>query len=341
MKRHSRILVVRTDRIGDVVLSLPVVTALRKHDPDATIDMLVHPDVRDIVENHPDLDHILFDDEKGIAGLCRLVRKIRRYRFDAALCLHPTPRLALVLALAGIPTRIGTGYRFYSFLFSRRIWEHRKPSLRHEAEYNLSLTVPLGMDPGEVEFRLPLSLEALESVEAILRRIHLEDHHPLIILHPGTRGSALDWPLENFAKLADLLVRKAGAGVIITGGRDDASTVETVQNLAEEEHRALVDCLTLKELTALLKKADLVVANSTGPLHIAAALGTRVVGLYPPVIPMSPVRWGPYGQPHAVLIPDEGPCMTCRGDVCEAWNCMESIPVERVLRSVLDNLPSC
>ena len=137
----DRILVVRTDCIGDVVLSLPVVTALRRAYPGAYLAMLVHPGIRGIVEHHPDLDGVLWDGagETGFRGFFRLLGEIRRGKFDVALLLHPTLRLAVVLALAGIPVRVGTGYRFYAFLFNRRVWEHRKDSRRHEVEYNLSL----------------------------------------------------------------------------------------------------------------------------------------------------------------------------------------------------------
>ena len=330
------ILVVRTDRIGDVVLSLPVVTALRRHDPDMTIAMLVHRDVREIVEDHPDVNDVLFDDG-NISETWRLVRSLRKHRFDAAILLHATPRLALVLSLSRIPIRIGTGYRAYSFLFNRRVWEHRKISIKHESEYNLSLTAPLGVEDTTVTFRLPVSADAMRPLEEALKRLNVDDHRPLAILHPGTRGSAMDWPLESFARLADGLVRD-GAQVIITGGQGEKPMGEAMLKLAEEPLMTLVDCLTLKELTALFKKADLVVANSTGPLHIAVAVGTRVVGIYPPVIAMSPTRWGPYEQPQGVVVPEVQPCKRCREDRCAEWNCMEQIPVQKVLRLARDRL---
>ena len=340
MRATRRILVIRTDRIGDVVLSLPVVTALRQTFPEAHLTMLVQPYVREVVEDQPDLDAVALDDEEGcgLGSTFRLVRKMRTGKFDAALLLHPTLRLAAAMALARIPLRIGTGYRFYAFLFNRRVCEHRKDSQRHEAEYNLSLAGVLGADVSRVVFRLPVSSEAGRHVRQKLETLGIRDRDALVVLHPGSKGSALEWPRERFGLLAERLVAETGTQVVVTGAEGEEEIVAEVAGEEAERIHGMAGCFRLKELMALLKMADLVVANSTGPLHLAAAVGTEVIGLYPPVTAMRAKRWGPYGKKECVLVPDVPECVRCSGRRCPEWNCMAMIPVEEVLRLARDKL---
>lgn len=332
MNSYRRILVIRTDRIGDVVLSLPVVTALRRKYPEAYLAMLIQPAVREIIENHPDLNKVLLDEEKtaGIKGLLSLIRNLRSERFNVALVLHPTLRLAVAIAMANIPVRVGTGYRFYSFLFNQRVWEHRKNSLRHEVEYNLSLAEKLSTNVSEVTFRFPVSPAASRSVKEFLGRIGIKEKKPLILLHPGTRGSALEWSRKRFAQLADRLTKGLKAQVLVTGGKGEEAVVKEVLAETSEKVWKAVGCLNLKELAALLKMADLLIANSTGPLHIGVAVGTEVIGIFPPIIPASVRRWGPYRHTESTLTPNIPECRQCSGQKCFRWNCMDMISVDEV-----------
>ncbi len=334
----NRILVIRTDRIGDVVLSLPVVTTLRRQYPKAYIAMLVNPAVREIVEDHHDLDEVLLDEGTGIRGFFELVRKIRLRKFDAAVLLHPTLRLAFALAAAGVPWRIGTGYRIYSFLFNKRVFEHRKGSLRHEVDYNLSLAGILGADSSGVDFNFPVSEEASWKIEKLFKEMRISSEKPIVVLHPGSRESALDWPVSYFAQLADYLVKKSNAQVIVTGGKGEEKVVSEVLKNVSGEIYGMVGRLNLKELAALLKKADLVVANSTGPLHIGVAVGTEVIGFYPPLTPASVRRWGPYRRETSAFVPNVPECSRCIRSKCIHWNCMELITVEEVWKRADEKL---
>ena len=341
MRRNiQRILIIRTDRIGDVVLSLPVITALRHRYPDACLAMLVHPLLNEIMEDHPDLNMVLFDgpDEMGFRGFFRLVRNIRNNYFDACILLHPTFRLAFMMVLAGIPVRIGTGYRFYSGLFNKRVWEHRKHGLRHETEYNLSLAEKLDVNTLSVEFNLPVQSRARKTIETILNELGIDNHSTIIVIHPGSRRSALDWPLDRFFQLADLIVNEIDAKVVITGTEEEKTKLTKYLQKNSRNIHSLVGRLTLKELIAMLRRADLVVANSTGPLHLAAAVGTRVIGFYPPFAAANARRWGPYGQQHHVFIPLVATCKKCISKKCKYWNCMSLIQVEDVLVGVKDIL---
>jgi len=334
-----RLLVVRTDRLGDVVLSLPVISALRRTFPGAHVAVLVHPSVVELVEDHPDLDAVLIDGgECSWMEWMRLVRKLRKERFDAALLLHPTLRLAAALAAARIRIRVGTGYRFYSFLFNRRVFEHRKRSIKHEAEYNLSLARILGADISRVVFRLNIAGSARKTVDAFLRERLKRRSRPLVVLHPGSRKSALDWPIDAFTRLADKLVREAHASIVVSGGPQERDMAERMAAAISTKAISAAGRFNLKELRALFQRADLFISNSTGPLHLARAAGTEVIGLYPPLRPASHRRWGPYGRNDSVLVPDLPECRRCRGRRCPEWNCMRRISVDAVFALSIQKL---
>jgi ADP-heptose:LPS heptosyltransferase len=265
------------------------------------------------------------------------VRRLRRERFDAAFLLHPTFRLALALFLSGIRMRVGTGYRMYSFLFNRKVWEHRKVSRRHEAEYNLTLAGVAGAETRRVEFRLAVPEAAARAVRSYLAGIGIGSRRPLVVLHPGTRGSALDWPPSRFAELADRLA-ETGIRAVFTGTENERAAVDRIIRRCASKPVSAAGRFNLKELCALLERADLFVSNSTGPLHLARALGTEVVGFYPPLTPAHARRWGPYGRMDSVLVPDRPECRTCRRRRCPEWNCMDRIPVDEAWAMVSGKL---
>jgi heptosyltransferase III len=340
-RSHSalrRILVIRTDRIGDVVLSTPVLTALRQRYCDAFIAMLVRPYTLGLVSGHPHADEILLDDASGInagvKGFFRLVKLLRSRDFDTVLILHPTFRLALLCFLSGIPHRVGTGYRAYSFLINQRVFQHRKHAGRHELDLNLDLARAVGAPLDVVQFHLAVPEEAFARVRMLLQTIDLKPGQPFVILHPGSGGSAIDWPVSSFAELADRIHDELGVSVLVTGNNAETGLIDRLCALTKAQPRRLDGKLTIKELLALLSLAQVLVANSTGPLHMAVAVGCRIVGLFCPLVACSPVRWGPYGQLDSVLMPPLPPCEKCEAAYCQTSSCMELITVEKVFSKV-------
>ncbi|NQT23930.1 lipopolysaccharide heptosyltransferase II [candidate division KSB1 bacterium] len=332
MNKPAQILIVRTDRIGDVVLSLPVVTAVHRQFPDSVIGMLVQPVIAPLVEDHPDLDEVLTDGdtETGAGGFFRLVRKLRQGNWDTVLLLHPTFRLAAALCFAGIPVRVGTAYRLYSFLLNRRLREHRKTSHRHEAEFNLSLAQLIGVEDHPVTFDLTVHPDVKQKIVQWFKTNGLEDQHPRVVLHPGSRGSARDWPADRFTQLTDQLIQKNKAVVFMTGTQEDEVLIRSLIEKTEGTVHNLAGQFTLKELIAFLDQVDLFISNSTGPLHIAAALGTNVLGLYPNLRPASVRRWGPWAQSENCIVTHHTECVRCTPKQCDCAQCMESISVEEV-----------
>jgi heptosyltransferase-3 len=331
----QNILIVRTDRIGDVVLSLPMISTLRATFPVARISMLLRSYTQSLAEDYPGLNGILLYDHDGMDKPWRvMVNELRRHKFDTAIIVYPTARLAALMFSAGIPRRIGTGYRWYSFLFTHKVYEHRKTAEKHEAHYNLSLLKVLGCEVRSVpEVTLPIGDADDEEAALILRSLDIRPDKLVAVLHPGSGGSAREWGARNFSKLAQILADD-GIQVLVTGGPGESTLVYDVVKGSQREAKPLLTMRRLKTLAAVLKRADVFVGNSTGPLHIAAAVGTPVVGLYPPIVACSPVRWGPLTSRKRIFIPAREKCPRCSGGACQASDCMDLIRPEEVAQAV-------
>jgi heptosyltransferase III len=333
-RAFENVLVVRTDRIGDVVLTLPMIPVLRSVLPRARISMLLRPYTAALVDGFEGIDDILtYDDSGERKGFFAFLAELRARHFDLVVVSHPTFRIAALAFLAGIQTRVGSGYRWYSFLFNKPVFEHRKTAEKHEAEYNLSLLRTLGVDPPEVpRISLPLDEHARRKAAAELERIGVSPTEDFVVLHPGSGGSARDWSPRNFGELAKGLA-KENVKVVVTGIDAENALVNEVVTLSGGSAFPSVGRLTLKELGALVASARLFVSNSTGPLHIAAAVGTPVIAFYPPIRECSPRRWGPLTDKKIVFTADNLSCPRCQGGPCQGNDCMEQIKVTDVLRA--------
>jgi heptosyltransferase-3 len=333
-RQFSNVLVVRTDRIGDVVLSLPMITCLRSRFPRARISMLLREYTRELAEGYPGIDGILNYDRQGKPrAFFRFLSELRRQRFDLVVLAHPTFRLGLLIFLAGIPVRVGSGYRWYSFFFNKRVLEHRRTAEKHEAEYNLSLLQAVGCPSMAVPAATLVPSRTAESAAKKVREeLGLTGSEPVAVLHPGSGGSARDWSPQNFGALAKLL-RAEGIRVVVTGILQEESLVRAVVEGSEQAAIPLVGRLSLMELAAFLRFADLFVSNSTGPLHIAAAGGIPVIAFYPPIRECGPTRWGPLTEKKVVFVADNHACARCKGGKCRGNDCMEQITVGQVFQA--------
>lgn len=336
MKNHTlqHVLVIRTDRMGDVLLSAPVLTAIKSSFPQCRTAMLVTAYTFDLMSGHPDIDELLFDDlngrNKGFFGLFILARDLKKHRFNASLLLHPTLRLALACRLAGIPVRVGTAFRFYSFLFNRKVKQRRKFGDRHELDYNMEIAAAIGVKTNDVEFKFYIPAEAENKVASLLTKNNIQNKY--IVLHPGSGGSARDWPPEKFGELAARIKSELGLPVCVTGSADEAPLIDRIEKTAGKLMR-FDGQLSIKELAALLKNSALVVANSTGPLHLAVTVGAEVIGLYCTQTACGPDRWGPYNRENSVLTPPPGTDYNNKN-----INPMELISVNYVLQLAKEKL---
>jgi heptosyltransferase III len=330
--RLKKILVVRTDRIGDVILTLPTVEVLKSNFPKAHVTMLVRSYTSSLVDNIADI--LLYDSDGIEKGFFEMLTEINRAGFDAAIVAYPRFRICLLLWFAGIPIRVGTGYRWYSFLFNKRVYEHRKTAEKHESEYNLSLAEALGAKrPDKLTLQLVITQSEKQKAQELRLNLGIAGSDKLVLLHPGSGGSAREWKAEYFSQLASELTKR-GYCVVITGSETEKTLVEGVANNSTGKVLKLISDLRLKEFAALIQTARIFIANSTGPLHIAAAAGIPVIGFYPPVRVMSPKRWGPLAEKKKLFVPDPLQCPRCKGGDCKGNDCMGQIKVDQVLDAV-------
>ena len=314
----ERFLLVRTDRIGDTVLTLPAVTALRKKYPAAFIIFLAHPYTAPLIQQYEGIDLLLtYEPErqhKGWPGIMRLSRELEVLKIDTALLFYPQLELAFALFKAKIPLRIATAYRWYSFLLNQRIYEHRKECKKHEADYNLSLLASLL--PGETQ--QAHSKFKKWSPEPWWNNFRAElDRSEYVIVHPGSGDSAPNLNKAQYRLIIRLLLEKTNWIVLLTGTTDERKLVhELAVGFPKKRVKDIAGRFSLVEFFSIIRNSALLITTSTGPLHLANAVGTPLLGFFCPAKPHTPLRWGPYDQKKWVVTPELD-----RPDICKLKNC--------------------
>ena len=315
-----RILIVRTDRIGDVTLATPLIRALRKSFPDSFLGALVQAYSEPVLRGNPHLDEVLVDDaggrHAGLGGLVRVASEIRRRRFDTALLLLPTKRLAWALLAAGVRRRIGVGRRLYQVITGMGA-VRREPG-RSEADYCLDLGRAIGARDDGLRTEVFLTAEERERGAAILRDSGAPLGARIIAIHPGSGGSAPNWTPPRWAELARALVRDPDTRVVLTGGAAERPLATAFTGIPRTID--LVGALELRETMGVIARCDVLASASTGTMHLAAALGVRTVSVFCPLASCTPVLWGPQGNAASNLLPDEAWCARqCPGDpkICD------------------------
>jgi heptosyltransferase III len=332
----KNILIIRTDRIGDVVLSLPLAGLIKKHYPQSRITFLTKEYTKDLVTGHRNIDNsIQLSEINNRPLLWKNVKEIKKNKFDSCIMVYPTFKIALIIFLAGIKYRIGTGYRWYSFLFNQKFYEHRKYAEYHELEYNVHLLKLFNIEEfptkASIKFDLPVNKSNEQKVDKVLNEFQFNKNLPTIIFHPGSGGSAIDLPLSKMKELVGFTVKNIRANVIITGTESERKICKEISD--NNNVINLAGQFNLGELIVLINKAGLLISNSTGPIHIAAALDKYVIGFYPKIKVCSPERWGPYSEKSFIFQP-EIECNNCTREQCERLNCMNSIDILKVFEKI-------
>lgn len=326
-----KILLVRTDRIGDVVLVTPTISILRKKYPDAYISMLVNPYTADILKNNPDLDEVIVEKR-----FLTLLEEIKTKKFDITILFFVNLKVAILTLLAGIPVRIGPASKIWSIFLTKRIFQHRSKVEKHEADYNIDLLKVLGIT--ELFRKNPkINLKEEEKARAkkfLLDNYGIEESNFVIGIHPGSRDSAKNWPKEKFAQLSDRIIKEINAKVLFTGGATEKKLLENIADMMIKKPIILDRQVNLREFIALISQCKIFIANSTGPLHIAVALNIPTVSFHPPIKVCSSKRWEPYGNGHIVFTPIGPECSKCIGKKCVHYDCMDLISVEDVFAQV-------
>lgn len=332
---YRRILVVRTDRIGDVVLSTPVIKVLREHFPSSFIAMMVSPYTREIVEGNPYLDQVIVFDKdgahRGLWSMLKFSHDLARFSFDVAVVLHPTLRVHLVTFLAGIAERIG--YDRKGFYFLTRPLPHKKQEgTKHEVEYNFDLLKALGIDDVSRELYIPLKRESDDFVADFLRRLGVGEKERLVAVNPAASCPSKLWPAQKFAGLIDRVQRELGVKVLVVADAAHRSVSEQIFNLVKTRPVDGSGQFSLSQLASLFKRCELLISNDSGPVHIAVAVGTPVISIFGRnQAGLNPRRWGPIGPRDAALHNPQA-CLPCLAHDCrKGFMCLNSIAIEEVM----------
>ena len=228
---------------------------------------------------------------------------LRQFRFDVALVSNPQQELHVAVWMARIPTRVGYD-RKCGRLLTNRLNDRKALGGRHEVEYNLDLVRALGISVAIPEWHFPPLLPEQHAVMQLLKEQGISTSAAFIAVHPWTSNPMKQWPIERFQRLIERLVEQYGHQVVLVGGPEEHARAAAItwpsQGVAN-----LVGCLTLRELAALFQRAQLVVSNDSGPVHLAAAVKAKTVVLFGTTNPATgPRRWGPWGEGHVVIWKD-------------------------------------
>jgi heptosyltransferase II len=337
-----RILLARTDRLGDVILTTPAIEAVRRRYPDAFLACLVGPAGRAIVEGNPFVDEVIVLDKKGehagLRGMVRLVRQLRRRSFDAALVFHPEFRVHAALFFSGIARRIGYARKGGWFL-SERVKHTKQLGEMHEVQYVLSLARRLDTGPQCPEPFVPVSDEAQEWAGNALAAAGIGEQDLLIGIHPGASCRSKVWPAERFAEVAQALSREYGCRTVIVAGRESREDAARVEDLLGASALNLAGRTDIGQLAAVCRRCRVFITTDSGPMHVAAGVGVPVVAVFGRNLRgISPRRWGPWGDYHVVLHKPGG-CGYCLAHDCRRdFACLRDVSSREVLAAVRDIL---
>lgn len=362
IKNISRILLVRTDKIGDVILTTPAIAALREKFPEAHLVGLASSIGYDVYASNPHLTKVLKIDANrhgGFFGVFRLASDLRKEKIEAAVVFQCKFKVALAIWLARVRYRMGPLSKWWSWIFfnlGRR--QNRSAVEMHEADYNLQLLKAFGITVADTwqKTYLTVSAEAKKTAQEFIQEKGINPKFKTIAVHPGMAGSALNWSERHYITLGRRLLKRYN--IIVTGGPGEGTLVDRVVQGITRDHGYLPERPVaakyigengLKEFIAILDRCDGIVAPSTGPMHIGVALGKKVVTVFSPIKVQSALRWGPYGVPFgtnlgispndqvSVLVPDVNCAedFKCALSACIYHPCMPRISVEDIETQLL------
>jgi lipopolysaccharide heptosyltransferase II len=347
-----RILVIRLDLIGDLVLSMTVVRVLKRTYPGAEIDLLALPSSAQIVKDDPDLSNIIPYDpnvwrrpkalvqRRNWRNAFNVIRRLRSRRYDIAVSVFGN-WAAMLAVVSGAPRRVGFGRESYpGFMTDSVAGRHWQPGERlHEVDYCLKLARAAGaaITPDDRIPRLFVTASARDELDALQQDMGIRQDKPLIACHVASNnGQSKRWPIPYWATLLDRLIRERGAQVVLTGAPGDLPLIERVMERMEQAAFNLAGKTSLPQLAALLQRADVMISGDSGPMHIAAAVGTPLIAIHGPT---DPAHSGPV-SPSATILRSGiwcSPCYNVKDPAdCRFYTtqCMKNITPARVFEVV-------
>jgi len=335
MENYGKILIKSVNWIGDAVFMTPLLSVLRKNFPSSRISLLVNPRVKDVFRLNRDVDEIIVYDtcaeHRGLFKKIGFIRSLRKKKFDLGIVVQPhSYEAALLVFFAGIRHRIGYSFPLRDVFLTKTV--RLEAEKKHDVEVFQGVLKALGIESAERDVSIGVDERSESWAEDFLRENGMGKNGLLVGLNPGASSQARRWPEERYAALCDRITREGGAGVIIFYGPGDEEVAKRVLSLVRE--RPAMAETDIMHLAALAKRCNLFIGNDTGPVHIAAAVGTPTIAI---VGSTDPGRTRPLGDGHCVINKNIL-CSPCFRKTCEQLTCMRMITVDEVFFLAMERL---
>ncbi|MDD5475166.1 MAG: lipopolysaccharide heptosyltransferase II [Syntrophales bacterium] len=330
--KAKNLLIRGTNWIGDVIMSLPALSAVRNSVPGARITVLAKPWVADLYRLFPGIDEVIIFQSPGchdgLAGKTRLAKELRQRRFDAALLFQNAIEAAIITALARIPARAGYTTDGRRLLLTHPVKRRKGVDSLHQTRYYLEMVRSLGFIAEPDDLMIRPDGESLRRADEMLMEQNLSREDILVGIAPGAAyGPAKMWYVERYAALADRLVDEMSARILLFGSADDAVRTGTVKNLMQHGALDLAGTTSLAEASALMSLCSLVVSNDSGLMHLAGGLGVPLIAVFGST---NPVATSPLGVRSHVMY-RQVHCSPCLKKTCPTdFACMDAITVDDV-----------
>ncbi|MFH0731367.1 MAG: lipopolysaccharide heptosyltransferase II [Candidatus Omnitrophota bacterium] len=318
----KNILIIEPNWLGDVLFTTPAIRAIKEKYRDSRITAILHKRCIAVLEGNTNLNEIItINNPRGLSGFFEkagLIFKLKNKKFDLAFLFTRSKSYRWMCAMAGIKQLAGS--------------QTPKNAEPHRVEHYLNIVRAAGIDTKNKDYEFFLSNEHKRQALGLLSKNGMPETTPYIVINPGGNWLPKRWPKENFAKLADELFDKYGVRVIIAGAQKDALLGNDISKLCRNKPVNLCGETTLKQLAVILKGARAVIANDTGPMHIAVSQKAPTVAIFGPT---NPDITGPYGSGRYVVVrKDIGCVVPCYDKTCSDYECMKAVGVEDVMRAV-------
>jgi len=296
----KNILAVRNDRFGEFLLNIPALRALKETFKNARLIAVVDYSVKELAERVTFIDEIIEwnQGKHPLSEKARFINLLKKKQIDISVMLNPAKVFNIFTYLAGIPIRVGYN-RKWGFLLTHKMEDEKYLGQKHEIEYNLELVSLVGAKTQDKTLSISINGSIIDD---LLKDAGIENNDNLVALHPWTSDPIKQWPLKNFCELTKRLVREQDMRVIIIGGKDELTkSMEFFKNI-DSNLINLTARTALTQLAALLKRCKLLISGDSGPVHLACAVGTKVLAIFSNDIPgKSARRWGPWGKGHIII----------------------------------------
>ncbi len=337
--KWQNVLVLQTSFLGDLVLTLPLISEIKRRFPSSRLTLLCSPLGKELLQDHPDIDEIIADDKKnadrGFSGLRRKADLLREKDFTLALTPHKSLRSAMLLSFAGIPFRVGFRQSQGWFLFHKRA---DREAQRHDVERNLSILRGFNIEPRECDrtISIPVISTKVEKMQQLLLSLGVDPEGMMIGVNPGSVWPTKRWSVSGFARVIELLKQKYNCSVLLFGADEDGDVAGKIQNLCGQRAISLVGKVSLRELPAAIGLCRVFITNDSGPMHIAVARKIPTVAIFCATTPA--LGFYPYSA-NAIVLQKQlhcRPCGTHGGRRCPLGteDCIHSISPQHVLDAV-------